>query len=242
MAGQPGHHTRDDAVAAGPVEREGVGHGVVDVARQALAKQAAGAEEARAHGGFRQAQRRRDLLDAQFLDGPQHEDRAKRLRQRVDARLHHGAQLRAHRGALRPIVRVVFHHVLHRDVREVDRGVEGQHLGAAAAQPTERLVDDDAHQPGRQARLGPEAAERAPGAQIGFLQRVFGFGVALEDAARRAEQQAVVPPHDAFEGGIVAAGSSCRQVGVGHAVAQGRGRCQGCAVHAVLHEKGFTPR
>ena len=81
----------------------------------------------------------------------------------------------------------------------VDRfhyGLQRDDLRIAPAHPTKRFVDDDAHQPGGQFRVGAKRRQRPPRAQIGFLQRIFGFGVALQNAARGSEQQPVVAPHD----------------------------------------------
>ncbi|CFN81996.1 Uncharacterised protein [Bordetella pertussis] len=93
-------------------------------------------------------------------------------------------------------------------------GIQGNDLRLPAPQPAQRFVDDDAHQPGGQPGVGAKAVQRAPGAQIGLLQRVLGFGVAVQDAAGGAKQQAVVAPHDGFERAVLAGGRARGQLGV----------------------------
>ena len=61
-----------------------------------------------------------------------------------------------------------------------------------AAQPHQRLVDDDARQPGGKLRLAAEVADVPVGVEIGVLQRVLGLGVVPENRARDPEQPAVV--------------------------------------------------
>ena len=50
--------------------------------------------------------------------------------------------------------------------------------------------------------------------QVSFLHDVPGFIIVRHHATRRAKQQAVVAPHDGFEGGGVAGASACEQIGV----------------------------
>lgn len=61
----------------------------------------------------------------------------------------------------------------------------------------------------------------APSAQIGRLQGILRVGVALQDAAGGAKQQAVVASHDVLEGRAVAVGGARRQIRVGRGVRQG---------------------
>ena len=94
----------------------------------------------------------------------------------------------------------------------------------ALARPGDGFVDDDPRQPGRQFGVAAELADRAPGLQVGFLQRVFGFGVVAQDAARGAVQQLVVAPHQQHEGALVAGPDAARQFGVADVVLL---RCDG---------------
>ncbi|MNR03216.1 hypothetical protein D3C85_1191000 [compost metagenome] len=105
--------------------------------------------------------------------------------------------------------------------RRLNVGVDGGHGGiqwydlrVLSFQARKRLVDDDPHQPGREPGLGTKVLQGAPGAQIGFLKRVLGLRVALQDAARGAEQQAVVAPHDRLESRFVAQRRARHELGV----------------------------
>src|SRR2546421_12359770 len=85
----------DDAVTALAGEGERVLAGEVDLLRERLAQEAAGAEKARAHGGGGNGEDRRRLLDRELLHRAQHEYRVVRLRQGVDLRLEEPAYLAA---------------------------------------------------------------------------------------------------------------------------------------------------
>src|SRR5215213_2673305 len=75
---------------------------------------------------------------------------------------------------------------------------------AGRTQASERLVGDDAGEPGRE-RLGlRKLAEPGVGTYVGLLQHVLGLGVALEEATGEPEQAAIVPPHDQLEGKVIA--------------------------------------
>ena len=92
------------------------------------------------------------------------------------------------RHALGLSVGVVVHRLLPRVVADrLDRaGVQRNHLRAAVApQARQRFVDHDASQPGRQLGLATKAVDRAPGAQVGLLQRILGLGVALAGSRAR---------------------------------------------------------
>ncbi len=62
----------------------------------------------------------------------------------------------------------------------------------AAAHAAERLVDDDASEPGAESRLAAESVETAESANIGLLHCIFGFAVVPHDAARDAIEPAVL--------------------------------------------------
>ena len=65
----------------------------------------------------------------------------------------------------------------------------------------ERLVDDDARQPGRQARVAAELAEVPVSREIRFLQDVFGIGVVADDRAGGPKERRVVQAHELLERG-----------------------------------------
>ena len=173
-AAQPLEHAGDDAVAARPGEGEDVGRRHVHLLGERLAQQRAGAKHARADRRRRDRQALGRFLDRHLLDLAQDERGAKGERQRVDLLLEQAAQLGAHRAGLRRCVRVVVHRLLHR-LGAARRAVVEQGddvVATARAQPPERLVDDDAREPGRQARVAAEFRQvpvggrgRPPGAR-----------------------------------------------------------------------------
>src|SRR6266487_4448899 len=190
-------HVRDDAVAARPGKGERVAVGEVDLLREGLAKQAPGAEKARAHRGLWDGERRRGLLDGELFQRAQHEHDAKRIGQFVDLRLEQPARLRTQRRVL-GLFGCGFVHVRLCDFTVGFRiAIQPYHFGAASAlaQPRDGLVHHDAHEPGRKPRIAPETADRAIGEEIRLLHRVLGLGVVLEDAARHAVEPLVVAPH-----------------------------------------------
>src|SRR5262249_23283795 len=84
------------------------------------------------------------------------------------------------------------------------------------AQPAERLVHRDAHQPGRQPRIAAEARDAADGLEVGLLDGVLGFRVLAQDRARGAEQRLVVALGEETDRGFLAVAHAPRQLGVGH--------------------------
>src|SRR5215467_11088650 len=73
-----------------------------------------------------------------------------------------------------------------------------------ATQPAERLVDNDATEPGAEARRAAERRQVGEAAQIGLLQHVLRFYVIADDAAGKAIEPAVVPLHDRAHRRLVA--------------------------------------
>jgi hypothetical protein len=150
-------------------------------------------------------ERRGDLVDRHFLDRAHQEHRAERVGQGVDLPLEHRARLGAHRRALGRLggARVV---VVRRLV-EVGAAIHPDHLrGPLALAPArDRLVDDDARQPGRELRVAAKAADRAVREQVSFLDCILGLGVVAENRARRAVEPLVVPPHHQLQRIAVAA-------------------------------------
>src|SRR5206468_3325355 len=64
-----------------------------------------------------------------------------------------------------------------------------------AAQSPERLVGDDARQPGREARFALEAVEMGEGADIALLNHLLGLALVIQNAAREAVEPPVVEAH-----------------------------------------------
>ena len=87
-------------------------------------------------------------------------------------------------------------------------------VALAAAQARQRLVDDDARQPGRQPGVAAELGQMPVRRDVGVLQRVLRIGVVLQDRPRDAEQRAVVAPHHRLEGRLVMVGNATNQLGV----------------------------
>ena len=52
------------------------------------------------------------------------------------------------------------------------------------------------------------------GADIGFLDRIFGFAVVAKDAARNAVEPAVIAPHDGAKCAAVAGKRAPHQFGI----------------------------
>src|SRR5262249_34707398 len=59
-------------------------------------------------------------------------------------------------------------------------------------QAAERLVDDDAPEPGTETRLATERRQVGKATQVGLLQHVLGFGVVADDAASQPVEPAIV--------------------------------------------------
>ena len=117
---------------------------------------------------------------------------------RVDLRFQLEAQLLARGARVGCVVHVGIRYLFDfLRARRLDR----HDLGAARKlpKPHQRLVGDDAREPGRELRLAAEARERVVGLHVGFLQGVLGFRVVAQDRARGAEQHPVVLAHDSLE-------------------------------------------
>ena len=72
-----------------------------------------------------------------------------------------------------------------------------------AAQPTVRFVDNDLRQPRAQARFAAKLGKPREGANVTFLNDIFGFAVIFHDAARETEKPAVVLPDDGTDGVLI---------------------------------------
>jgi hypothetical protein len=78
-------------------------------------------------------------------------------------------------------------------------------LGALAlAQKPIRFVDDDAGEPGRQARAAAKTRDVAKRGEIGILDRILGFGVVAQDRPGDPIQHLVVAPHQKLERALIA--------------------------------------
>jgi hypothetical protein len=219
VRGYRGEHLGDDPVAADAGERKRVFQREIHLARERIAQQRPRAEKSRAHRGFGNAQRRGDFLHRHLLHGAQHEHGAERFGQVQDVRFHRAADLGTAGDEVGLLVGIGFHAGFRFDVGCRRRRVEKDDVGCTPAQALERLVHDDAHEPRGQLRVVAELPQRAPGAQVRLLYRIFGFRVTLQDAAGRAEEQPVVAPHDGLESARVAGGRKRRQFSVAGAAA-----------------------
>ena len=141
----------------------------------------------------------RRLLDGQLLDLAQHEHDAKPFRQIVDQSVKNIAHFAPPRFDLR----------IGGQAREEDEsslaglveiyGVEADGRPPFTF-PAQSLVDGDAGQPCCERGLAAEVGEVGEGPQIRFLNRVLGFHVVAQDAARRPVQALIVALHDPAEG------------------------------------------
>src|SRR5262249_14068158 len=84
--------------------------------------------------------------------------------------------------------------------------------GAAAhrAAAVPRLVRDDAQQPGPERRVGPEAAERAPGLEHALLDGILGL--APRDEVGDSEGGFLMHAHELFEGALVPTPGAAHEV------------------------------
>ena len=147
---QDRENTSDDPVAARAGEAEDIASRHIEVARQRFAQESSRAEEAGADGRRRDSQRIRRFLHRHLLDFAKGEDRAEGNRQLVNPVFEHasnlGAQGRGGRG-LRLLVREFC--LLVATAPEIVT-LEGDHdsLALLLAQTHQRLVGDDADEPG----------------------------------------------------------------------------------------------
>src|SRR6185312_275958 len=146
---------RDNAVghalAAQVAERKGLAERRAEPFHDRGAEQHAGAEEPGLHRLGLEAEDLRGFLDAHLLEQTSDDDPAKRRRQLVDRLLQHVPEL------------VVGHRPL--GVRQRGRRRERYHMvRPLSAQPLQRGIDDDATEPGLEARLAAKAADIAKGA------------------------------------------------------------------------------
>jgi hypothetical protein len=70
--------------------------------------------------------------------------------------------------------------------------IQGSHV-LPLPEPPERLVKDDAAEPGRQAGGFAELIDVREGKDVGFLNRILGIGGVAQDASRHPEESLVIP-------------------------------------------------
>src|SRR5579883_28670 len=162
-----------------------------------LLEQPAGAMQARLHGLRQNAEQLRGLLDAHALDQARDQHGAERFRQLVDGALEQDAQLALRDGGLGIELAIG---IGERDDLRLQGGIVvddiERHGPATAAQAAERLVHDDAGEPGAEPRLAAKAREAGEGARIGLLQRVLRLAVVAQDTAGDAVETLVVLADD----------------------------------------------
>ena len=84
-----------------------------------------------------------------------------------------------------------------------------------AAHAAERLVDGDAREPPFESGRTAKLVEMVVSADVGSLHDVARLVVVAHDAAREAEQQTVIPPHQELEECGIARAHACDDFGVG---------------------------
>ena len=166
----------------------------------------------RLHGFRLQAEKIGRLLHAHAFDDARHEHRAEGIGKRVDRLFQHRPHFALRHGLLRIAGR-------RRDGKMNDLGLVAVlaigfplHRRPPAPQSSKRFVHGDARNPGAEGGVAAKHVEAGEGADIGFLHDVFGFRVIAQDAARNAEQAAVVPAGDGANGGLVARARQIDQI------------------------------
>ena len=165
------------------------------------------------------AERLGDLGDVEFLDLAQHENRAKRRRELVDRVIDNSPDLAAsdrafgrhgHRAAHQHFAIIV----QDRDFTLLEQRsppLDGTGM-------SQRIVDDDAGEPGGERGSAREALDRRERLQIGALHRVLGILAIAQYPPRGAKQPLIVAPHDEAHRSGVAARDPGREFEVGAAV------------------------
>src|SRR6185312_9764611 len=210
------HDRVGDAAATRILEGKHVFEDRADLRLERGAQLAAGAVQPRLHGFGKNAQHRRGFLDAHLLDRARQQDEAELLGQAVDRFFEEAADLALRQRPLGIGVRAV--------LRQLHRfGARNSALAdcvpidgwAAPAQPRQRLVDDDARQPGADARLAAKSAQLRECLEIGVLKRVLGLGIVAQNAARDAIEAAIVPLDDGADRLLLARAGASDKVALG---------------------------
>ena len=180
--------------AARAIEREEAGELALELVLDCRAHHPAGPEQPGLDGVGFDVEQRRGLLDAEALDVAQHEDGAEDVGQRVDRLLEELSRFLACHFGLRIGLRLA----------ELDDlgaaallGIDRREFGGGPplSQSSDRLIDDDAGQPGLELRVAAKATEMGEGVHIGRLHHVLGLGIVVDDGPGGPEQALVVAPH-----------------------------------------------
>ena len=143
------------------------------------------------------------LLDAHLLDHAADEHGAEVLRQLVDGAFERPLDLSLGQGTLRigfPAMRKGD------DLRawRIEQGARHRLEARPSSAPArERLVEDDAREPGSEARFVAKTAQGAESAKIGLLQGILRLAIVPQHAARDPVKPAIVAGHDRANGKFV---------------------------------------
>ena len=134
-------------------------------------------------------------------------------RQRIDVALDQSPHLRTQQGVFRRGGRRIRY--VHRFVLRVGFAERNDDpLPPRAAQRLQRLVDDDAREPGPERGVAAKLMQLPESADVRVLQGVLRLGVVLQDRAGGAVEPTVVPAHDRAERRMVAALCIAQEAGV----------------------------
>ncbi len=165
------------------------------------------------------AERLGDLGNVELFDLAQDENRTKGRRELVDRVVEHSPHLPA---GNRPFRRhghgaAHQHFAIILDDRDFTL-VEQCSPALRGAGMHERIVDDDAGEPGRQRGSAREALDRRERLQIRALHRVLGILAVAQYLPRSAKQALVVALHDEAHGPGIAARDTGRELEIGAAL------------------------
>jgi hypothetical protein len=194
------------AVASRAGEREGVDQSRAKLIVQLLAQQQTSAMQPGLHGLRAQAQQFRGLLDAHTLDDACDKHGPKPVRQAVDRTFEKSPYLAQGAASLR-----VGHSrggKLNDFCLDLSFSFVGPfHNRALPPNPTHGLVQRNPGEPGAETSFGSKLAQMREGADIGFLDDVFGLVVVPHNASGDTKEAAIVPAgEDAHSGFIPAVG------------------------------------
>ncbi|MBB2682773.1 UNVERIFIED_ORG: hypothetical protein GGD47_000342 [Rhizobium etli] len=185
-----------EAVATSAGEEKRIREHGCELVLQRLAEQPACAIKTGAHCLRSQCQKKSGFLNAHFLDVPHDKDDAKRLRQVTDGSLQEAADS-SESGRLFGIRLVCAERSDHAfdDFRV--------HGGSPFPAASQRLVQRDPGEPGRQPRLRAEFGQMGEGVDIGLLKYVLRLGVVIQDGAGDPVKPLIVTLDDQPECGGV---------------------------------------
>ena len=165
-----------EAVTTGASEEKRIREHCGELVPQRLAEQPACAIKTGAHRLRSQCQEKSRFLNAHFLDVSHDKDDAKGLWQATDGSLQEVADF-SESGRLFGI-RLV-------GAERSDHAFDGFHVDGGPPFPaaSQRLVQRDPGEPGRQLRLRAEFGQMGEGVDIGFPEYVLRLGVVIQDGA-----------------------------------------------------------